>query len=361
MAMTGLPSAKGPGYGGTIVNVPGITAGHWTDLDAATGCTVIMCAEGPDSLPTVGGVAVRGGSPGTRETDLLDPIRRVNRVHAVVLSGGSAFGLAAANGAQRWLEERGIGFETQSGRVPIVPAAILYDLGVGRSDVRPDMAAGYAACDAALMGTESGEQVAVGSVGAGAGATVAKAFGLDRAVKGGVGSACCVLSDGVAVGAVVAVNAVGGIWDHRDGSLIAGPRRRDGSMADPVEVMLTGEAAAEQPPGSESGDKESGLVNTTIGVVATDAGLDKMQANFVASSAHDGLALAIRPCHTPTDGDTLFCLATGRNPAPADLMAIVTAATQVTALAVIDAVQSATGLGGVPALGELSEAGFSGF
>ena len=318
---------------GTITDVPGIAVGHWTDLDAATGCTVIRCGRGAS-----GGVAVRGGSPGTRETDLLDPIRRVDRVHAVLLSGGSAFGLAAASGVQRWLEERRIGFETLHAYVPIVPAAILYDLGISNSDVRPDWSAGYAACEAATA-----SPMVAGSVGAGTGATVAKAFGISGAVKGGIGSARCVLSDGVSVGAAVAVNAWGGVRDHRDGSLIAGPRRGDGAMADPVEVMLTGETTAER----------SLLVNTTIGVVATDARLDKMQVNFVASSSHDGLGLSISPCHTPNDGDTMFCVATGINETPPDLMSIVAAATQVTALAVIDAVRSATGLAGVPSVSEL--------
>ena len=322
-----------PAYGGAIADVPGITAGHWTDAAAATGCTVILCGES-----ATGGVAVRGGSPGTHETDLLNPIRRVDRVHAIVLSGGSAFGLAAAGGVQQWLEERNIGFQTLHGYVPIVPAAILYDLGVGKSDVRPNTASGYAACDAA-----AGGPFPSGSGGAGAGATVAKAFGIAGAIKGGIGSARCVLADGVSVGAAVAVNAWGGVRDHRDGSLIAGPRRQDGTLADPVEIMLTGETSAER----------ALLVNTTIGVVATDAALDKMQVNFVASSAHDGLGLTIHPCHTPNDGDTMFCVATGQNTAPADLMAIVAAATQVTALAVIDAVRSATGLAGVPAVSEL--------
>ena len=332
--------------GGTITSVPGIEAGHWTNRRAATGCTAILCRHG-----AVGGVAVRGGSPGTHETDLLNPIRRVDRpspslslptslskpsVHGVMLSGGSAFGLAAAIGLQRWLEEQGIGFETRHARVPIVPAAILYDLGIGESSVRPDADAGYAAaavaCNAPLV---------AGTVGAGTGATVAKGLGTAGAIKGGIGSASITLADGVSVGAVVAVNAWGGVYDHHDGTLIAGPRRDGGRMSDPVEVVLNGEAAAAL------------LANTTIGVVATDAALDKMQTNFVASSAHDGLALTIRPCHTPTDGDTLFCLATGQNAAPADLVAIVTAATQVTALAVIDALQSATGLAGFPSIQEL--------
>lgn len=315
------------------MDVPGVSVGHWTDAEAATGCTVILTTDG-----AVGGVAVRGGSPGTRETDLLNPIRRVDQVHGVLLSGGSAFGLAAATGVQQWLEERGIGFAAPHGPVPIVPAAILYDLGVGRSDVRPDGLAGYAACDASVA-----NEIAMGSIGAGTGATVAKAYGIEGAVKGGIGSARCVLVDGVSVGATVAVNAWGGIYDHRDGGLIAGPRGDDGSIADPVDVMLTGMAAA----------RSSALSNTTIGVVATDAKLDKMQANFVASACHDGLALTIRPCHTPSDGDTMFCLGTGRSSVAVNLMAIVTAATHVTALAVLDAIHSARSLAGIPSVSEL--------
>ena len=318
----------------TITAVPGITAGHWTDANAATGCTAILCGN-----TATGGVAVRGGSPGTHETDLLNPIRRVDRVHAVLLSGGSAFGLAATSGVLRWLEERGIGFETPHGPVPIVPAAILYDLGVARADLRPDADAGYAACDAA------GDcPLPSGSVGAGAGAAVAKAFGPGGAVKGGIGSACCTLPNGIAVAATVAVNAWGGIYDLRDASLIAGPRRHDGSMADPIAAILNGE----YPPDAAA------MTNTTIGVVATDAVLDKMQANLVASTAHDGLALAIRPCHTPGDGDTMFCVATGRNATPPNLTAIVATATHVTALAVLDAIRSATGLAGIPSVSELN-------
>ncbi len=320
---------------GSIVDVPGVSVGHWTNTDAVTGCTVILTIDG-----AVGGVAVRGGSPGTRETDLLDPIRRVDQVHAVLLSGGSAFGLAAAAGAQQWLEERGIGFDAPHGPVPIVPAAILYDLGVGRSDVRPDPEAGYAACEA----SESTGMLA-GSVGAGTGATVAKAYGMEGAVKGGIGSASCVLPDGVSVGAAVVVNAWGGVYDHRDGGLVAGPRSAGGSISDPVQLVLAGLSPA----------RSSVLTNTTIGVVATDAKLDKMQANFVSSACHDGLALTIRPCHTPSDGDTMFCLATGGNVADANLMAIVTAATHVTALAVLDAIRSAQGLAGIPSVSELRD------
>ncbi len=323
---------------GAITAVPGIAAGHWTDTEAATGCTVILCGD-----TSVGGVAVRGGSPGTHETDLLDPVRRVDRVHAVLLSGGSAFGLAAVAGVQRWLEERGIGFETPHGYVPIVPGAILYDLGIGRPDVRPDAAAGYAAASGA-----SDDTLASGSVGAGTGATVAKALGSAGAIKGGIGSACCVLPNGISVGAAIAVNAWGGIHDHQDGSLIAGPLRDDGTMADPVGVILDGEY-----PRNDAAGNDAAMTNTTIGVVATDATLDKAQANFMASSAHDGLALTIRPCHTFGDGDTLFCVATGHNPTSVDLTALVAAATHVVALAVIDAVRSASGLAGVPSTSEL--------
>ena len=324
----------------TITAVPGIAAGHWTDQDAATGCTVILCGDG-----AVGGVAVRGGSPGTRETDLLDPIRRVDRVHAILLSGGSAFGLNAAAGVQQWLEERGIGYPMRHARIPIVPAAILYDLGIGSAAVRPDAAAGYAACAAA----NAAAPLPSGSVGAGAGATVAKGLGAELAIKGGIGSAVCILPNGIAVGAAVAVNAWGGVYDYRDGRPIAGPRQLDGGMADPIQIALTRTANAD----ADSDGDGSALSNTTIGVIATDAALDKMQANFAASSAHDGLALTIRPCHTPGDGDTLFCVATGQNPAPFDLTAIVAAATTVVAQAVVDAIRSATDLAGIPAINSI--------
>ena len=325
--MNGIP------LNSTITAVPGIAAGHWTDRNAATGCTVILCGAG-----AVGGVAVRGGSPGARETDLLDPIRRVDQVHAVLLSGGSAFGLAAADGVQQWLEEQNIGYPMRHARIPIVPAAILYDLGIGSAAVRPDAAAGYAACRAAASAA-----LPAGSIGAGAGATVAKCQGAEFAVKGGIGSACCVLPGGVSVGAAVAVNAWGGVYDHRNGRLLAGPRQPDGSMADPVPIALARTPDAAMP----------AMSNTTIGVIATDAALDKMQANFVASTAHDGLALTIRPCHTPGDGDTLFCIAAPHNPAPFDFTALVAAAVQATALAVINAVRAADGLSGIPAVSEM--------
>ena len=359
-----MPSAVP--FHGTIADVPGIAVGHWTNTDAATGCTVVLCGAHPggnggkydgDDAGAVGGVAVRGGSPGTRETDLLHPARRIQKMHAVVLSGGSAFGLAAADGVQRWLAERGIGFPTGHARVPIVPAAILYDLGIGRADVRPDAAAGYAASAAATpsaAASTSALALATGSVGAGTGATVAKMRGLDAAVKGGFGSARCILPNGASVGAAVAVNAWGGIYDYRSGRLIAGPRQPDGSMGDPVTAALSGSSDGMATGTPQSGaPADSTIMNTTIGIVATDAPLDKMQANFVASAAHDGLALTIRPCHTPGDGDTMFCAATGRHPAPPDLTAITTAAVAATAQAVLQAIRSAAGLAGVPAVGEL--------
>ena len=263
----------------TITFVPGIEAGHYTDLDNATGCTVVICRKG-----AVGGVDVRGGSPGTRETDLLQPARRVDQLFAVCLSGGSAFGLDAATGVMAWLEERGIGFRVSPEvLVPIVSSAIIYDLGLVNSKVRPGPAEGRAACSAA-----SKDALAEGTVGAGAGATVAKTGGTPRAVKGGMGSANFTFPNGVSVGAVVAVNAIGGIWDYRTGQLLAGPRRSDGSFDDPVGILLDG-----SPPASPTGP-----VNTTIGIVATDAKLNREETNYLARVSHDGLAMTIRPCHT---------------------------------------------------------------
>ena len=318
----------------TITAVAGLEAGHYTDLVNATGCTVVLCRDG-----ALGGVDVRGGSPGTRETDLLRPGHRVDRVHAVVLSGGSAFGLDAGSGVVRYLEERGIGFKVGLAVVPIVSSAILFDLGLVNSKVRPGPDQGYAAC---LVAT--GEPLSQGSQGAGTGATVAKGRGLERSVKSGIGSACLTLPGGATVAAVVAVNAYGGVFDPGSGELLAGPRAETGSgMEDPVDVLL-GEGTI-----GESQD----LANTTIGVVATDAVLTKEDANFLAGVSHDGLALTIRPCHTIRDGDTMFAMATGQFQESIDLTVLCAAAVKVTADAVLNAVRSATGLGGVPSLAEL--------
>ena len=320
----------------TITAVSGLEAGHYTDLEHATGCTVFLCRDG-----AVGGVDVRGGSPGTRETDLLQPARRVEQVHAIVLSGGSAYGLDAASGVIAYLESQGIGLRVGPAIVPIVSSAILFDLGLITADVRPGPDAGRSACEAAGAGA-----MTEGSVGAGTGATVAKLGGPERAVKGGIGSAAITLPSGQTVAAAVAVNAIGGVWDYTDGSILAGPRRADGGFDDSVALLLKNKS-----------DAPGGPVNTTIGLVATDAQISKEDANYLARVSHDGLALTIRPCHTVRDGDTMFALATGHNESPVDLTTLGAAAVEVTAQAVLRAVRQATGLGGIPSISELTAAG----
>ena len=320
----------------TITAVSGLEAGHYTDLEHATGCTVFLCRDG-----AVGGVDVRGGSPGTRETDLLQPARRVEQVHAIVLSGGSAYGLDAASGVIAYLESQGIGLRVGPAIVPIVSSAILFDLGLITADVRPGPDAGRSACEAAGAGA-----MTEGSVGAGTGATVAKLGGPERAVKGGIGSAAITLPSGQTVAAAVAVNAIGGVWDYTDGSILAGPRRADGGFDDSVALLLKNKS-----------DAPVGPVNTTLGLVATDAQISKEDANSLARVSHDGLALTIRPCHTVRDGDTMFALATGHNESPVDLTTLGAAAVEVTAQAVLRAVRQATGLGGIPSISELTAAG----
>jgi L-aminopeptidase/D-esterase-like protein len=309
-----------------ITDIAGIQVGHWTDLEAGTGCTVVLCEQG-----AVAGVDVRGAAPATRETDLLRPGSLVGRAHAILLSGGSAFGLDAASGVMRFLEERGVGFTTQAGPVPIVPAAALFDLSIGRRDIRPDAAAGYAACQAA------GPIVNEGCVGAGTGATVAKLGGPGGAIKSGIGTACRTLRDGTLLGAIVAVNAVGAIYDPSTGEPLATPR-----TGDPAAAPFT--PPRWQPPGG---------TNTTIGVIATNARLDAVGVHRLAICGQDGLALAIRPAHTVYDGDTLFALslpAPGRtDAAPADQLALGQAAAEVVAEAILRAIRAATPLHGIPA------------
>ncbi len=318
-----------------ITIVFGIEVGHYTDSDAATGCTVVICRTG-----AVGGVDVRGSAPGTRETDLLRPTTLVTDAHAVLLSGGSAFGLDAASGVMRYLEERGIGYPAGSAIVPIVPAGVLFDLAVGDSTVRPGPDEGYRACTQASSGS-----VAEGSVGAGTGATVGKILGMDRAVKGGIGTASLDLGDGLAVGALVAVNASGGVFEPETGGLVAGPRSEDGTdMLDPVALITA--------PGFEA--TRGVPTNTTVGVVATNARLSKEQANKLASVAHDGLAMSIRPVHTMADGDTMFALATGKFDGPTDMNRLCTAVAVSVARAVVRGVRLATSLAGIPAAAELS-------
>jgi L-aminopeptidase/D-esterase-like protein len=310
---------------GSLVDIPGLQVGHFTLSERLTGCSVVLAPEG-----ATGAVDVRGAAPGTRETDLLDPTNWVDKVHAIVLSGGSAFGLDAATGVVRWLEEQGIGFETGYGRVPIVPAAVLFDLPVVRKGdqalARPGAAAGYAACQAA-----STQMPSAGNVGAGAGACVGKLFGLDRCMKGGIGHASVRVGPWV-VGAMVACNAVGDVIDPATGQVLAGARTADGaSLLDTQRALLNG----------ESGKRPLSGTNTTIGVVATNATLNKAQAKRLAMSAHDGLARSIRPAHTPLDGDTLFAMATGTEPGPADLMLLSVMAAEATARATVDAIRQA--------------------
>lgn len=317
----------------SLTDVPGVSVGHWTDLEAATGCTVALCPQG-----AVAGVDVRGGAPGTREIALLDPTCTVDRVHAVLLGGGSAFGLAAADGVMRWLEERGYGFDAGLARVPIVPAAILFDLALGRADVRPGADAGYAACDAAHSGP-----VDEGCVGAGTGATVGKALGFSQATKSGVGSASRSLGPQIVVAALVAVNAVGDVIDPADGRIVAGARSGSGEFVGSQRVME--DMLARLPQVWRGG-------NTTIGVVATNAALTKAAATKVAQMAHDGLARTIRPVHTTMDGDTLFALSLGDIKADPGLIGAVAA--DVVAAAVLRAVRQATALHGLPAARDLA-------
>ncbi|RPJ59185.1 MAG: peptidase S58 family protein, partial [Acidobacteria bacterium] len=298
-----------------------------------TGCTAILVERG-----AVGGVDVRGAAPGTRETDLLDPVNTVDRVHAVVLSGGSAFGLDAASGVVRYLEERGVGYQTAVAKVPIVPAAILFDLGVGgKPSIRPTAECGYAAAKGATSGP-----VAEGNVGAGAGATVGKLGGVGSAMKGGIGTASIRLApNGLVVAALVAVNAVGDVIDPATGRIVAGARTDDGrGFANARQLIRTGKLR---------GRAGAAGASTTIGVVVTNARLTKAQANKVAQMAHDGLARTIAPVHTPMDGDTLFALATGDLEGEADLLTVGALAADAVAEAVLRAVRSATSIPGFPA------------
>lgn len=309
----------------TLTAVQGIRVGHATDRESITGCTVILCPP-----QTVGGVDQRGSAPGTRETDLLRPSKLVQHVHAVVLAGGSAFGLAAADGVTRYLEEQGIGYPTAGGVVPIVPAAILFDLDIGRADRRPDAAMGYAACQAA-----SDAPTPQGSIGAGTGAVINRMLGLRNATKGGIGSAAQRLSNGLIVAALIAVNALGDVLDEH-GRIIAGVHQ-DGQFLGALNVIQR--------------QGNAPLTNTVIGVVATNARLSKEAVNAVAAAAQDGVAQAIRPAHTPFDGDTIFALATGQ--VEASLLTVSAVAAEVTATAIRNAVRHAESLGGVPALRDL--------
>jgi L-aminopeptidase/D-esterase-like protein len=313
----------------TITAVPGIKVGHHTLTERPTGCTVII-VEGD----AVGGVSQRGGAPGTRETDLLDPTNLVDRVNAVSLAGGSAFGLDAATGVMRWLEEHKIGWPTAAGKVPIVPAAILYDLNVGSNPaIRPDASCGYKAAAAATSAPAE-----EGSVGAGAGATVGK-FGRGRPTKSGIGSAAIVLPNGLVVAAIVAVNAAGDIIDPETARTVAGIRTADGAFADVRKLVRSGANLPPLRPGE----------NTTIGVVATNARLTKAGASRMALMADDGYARAIYPSHTSGDGDTIFSLATAGWSGDVDISSLGALAAEVMARAVVRAGTQATAVAGIPA------------
>jgi L-aminopeptidase/D-esterase-like protein len=321
-----------------ITDVPGIEVGQAQDEEALTGCTVVLCRKG-----AVGGVDVRGSAPGTRETDLLDPVNLVEKVHAVVLAGGSAFGLDAASGVMRYLEENRIGFDTGAGKVPIVPAAILFDLNLGRGDIRPDAEMGYRAAASA-----SSDMPAQGNFGAGAGASVGKIFGPKSAMKAGIGTASVNVA-GLIVGAIVAVNAFGDVIDPRNGQIIAGARSthlgplklgQEGYFGDTLEIMKTfiGRTAL----------SFATKANTVIGVVATNAKLSKPEATKVAQMAQDGVARTIRPAHTMLDGDTIFALGTGEK--KTDPSTVGAFAAEVMAQAIVRAVQKAAPAGDLPGL-----------
>jgi L-aminopeptidase/D-esterase-like protein len=313
---------------GNLCDVPGVLVGHATDREALTGCTAVVFEE-----PAVVGVDVRGSSPGTRETDRLGPHGTVRRTHALLLTGGSAFGLAAAEGVVRFLEESDVGLDIGVARIPLVSAAVLFDLVVGDPSVRPGPEMGYEAASSAKSA-----DFAQGSVGAGTGATVGKVLGLEGAMKGGVGSASVALQGGLVVGALAAVNAFGDVRDPRTGHVVAGPRLEDGTLGDTVELLP--EAIARMGWGE----------NTTLGIVATNAALEKRDANKVAQMAHDGLARAIEPVHTTVDGDVVFAASAGEIEAATDVVGAWAA--RVMQEAILRAVQTAEGVPGIPSLSE---------
>ena len=317
-----------------LTTVDGLEVGHHTLAARPTGCTVVLARGG-----AVAGVDVRGGAPGTRETDLLDPAKTVQEVHAIVLAGGSAFGLDAASGVVRYLSEQDIGYDVGVAKVPIVPAAILFDLGIGDDPtIRPTADCGYLAAGAASTGP-----VREGNVGAGAGATIGKMGGRGRAMKGGIGSAAITLPDGLVVAALVAVNAVGDVIDPATGQVVAGVRTEDGQGLADARVLVRGGAGTAGRRGE----------NTTIGVVATNAVLTQAQATVVAQMAHDGFARAIAPSHTPNDGDAIFALSTGSGPERPSLTIVGALAADVMAEAIVRAARAATGIPGYPAARDL--------
>lgn len=323
---------------GSITDVPGIKVGHAENIKAATGCTVILCEKG-----AVGGVDQRGGAPGTRETDVMKPVNLVDVIHAVLLSGGSAFGLDAAAGVMRYLEEKKIGFNVGVARVPIVPAAVLFDLAVGDARVRPDGSMGYQACKNA-----STMPVNQGNFGVGTGATVGKLYGMRSAMKAGVGSASIKLQNGVVVGAIMAVNAFGDVIDSETNTILAGTRVIKTKTTKDNTLRFANTLESMSKPVGKLVLRIAGKSNTVIGVVATNAKLDKAQATRVAMMAQDGLARVIRPAHTMMDGDTIFALSTGNK--IVDISTIGAYGSEMVAAAILNAIRTAHSDYGIPAI-----------
>lgn len=308
-----------------FTEIPGIKVGHEQNMEAATGCTVIICEEGATA-----GVDVRGGAPGTRETDLLNPMNLVDKMHAVVLSGGSAFGLDASSGVMQYLEEKGVGFDVGVTKVPIVGSAVLFDLAVGDFKVRPDKEMGYRAC----LNSNNFEDKQ-GTIGAGTGATVGKVLGMEYAMKGGLGSHCVKVGE-LMVGAIVGVNCFGDVVDPNTGQILAGTLNKDKkSFADSEEILLS----------QYDNNRNAFLGNTTIGVIATNAILTKAEANKVASMTHNGYGRAMRPAHTMYDGDTIFALSTGKVVADVNVVGFLGA--RVMAQAIVNAIKNAQALGNI--------------
>jgi L-aminopeptidase/D-esterase-like protein len=320
---------------GQITDVPGIKVGHYEDMEALTGCSVILTEEGATA-----GVDVRGSAPGTRETDLLDPINLVDKIHGLCLSGGSAFGLDAASGVMQYLGEQGIGLDVGVAKVPIVPAAVLFDLVFGNPNIRPDKKMGYKAAKRATNGSFN-----VGNVGAGCGATVGKLAGFDKCMKGGLGSASSTMEDGTVIGAMVAVNPVGDVRDPITRQILAGPYDQENSqLLDSLEILQHNYQAV-----IKSG------TNTTIGVIAVNADLTKAEAKKVAQMAQDGYARTIYPAHTMYDGDTIFTVATGGRKVPVDVLGAMAA--KVMEEAILNAIYSAKSIQGIPSYNELFQHG----
>ena len=324
---------------GTLTDVFGIEVGHYTDLKSGTGCTAILVPSG-----ATGGVDVRGSAPGTRETDILKSESSVDLIHGISLSGGSAFGLDAAGGVAAYLANHGIGHKVRSHVIPIVPSAIIFDLGFGKSGIRPGHAEGSIAAQNA-----STAPVECGTVGAGTGATVGKALGRDHAMKGGLGTSSLDLGGGVVVSALAVVNSVGGIVDPDSGKLLAGPLNNKGEVMDSIAIYSDPGFGI----GSDNQKIKGLLQNTTLGVIATNLTLTKPQTNRLATLGHDGFAIAIRPCHTLHDGDTVFSLSTAQIQAEDEVPRLYALAPVVMASAIINAITKATGLNGTKSMSDL--------